>query len=295
MMDIQDFPNYYQASDKVSIESQRNYLHIIRTDLFVMIFAALLTVHNFQNEQPKFWINCTTGLLLLAALALTIIMKSKKYEDIWYQGRALAESSKTLTWRFIMCSEYFEKRIDINVAKERFIERIRELAGEFNELSKSMDSKILSKEIITPKMIELRNLSTNKRKEYYIKNRIEDQQGWYSNKAKWNKRRYNCWFWLVIACQFAALIFVMTIIVKPSSNWNVVGLLTTMASAAISWLQIKQHQELKQAYTTAAAELNFIKELSCKVGTENELSKFILDSENAISREHTLWLAQRRK
>jgi hypothetical protein len=60
-------------------------------------------------------------------------------------------------------------------------------------------------------------------------------------------------------------------------------------------LQLKQHQELKQAYTTAVIELNFIEEKGIRVSSETELSKFVMDSENAISREHTLWLAQKRK
>ena len=294
-MELKDFPNYYQAADSISVKSQKAYLNIIRTDLIAMIIAALLAIYSFQDVSQKFWVYSFTGLFLLIGLILTIVLKSKKYEDIWYQGRALAESSKTLTWRFVTCAEYFEQSLGINSAKEKFIERIREVANEFKDLSKSMDSKILNQEIITPKMVELRDLSMDERKSYYIKNRIEDQQDWYSKKAEWNKDRYNFWFWVIIASQFFALISVVVLINNPESNWNVVGLLTTIASSAISWLQIKQHQEQKQAYTTASEELNFIKELSYNVNSEEELSKFILDSENAISREHTLWLAQRRK
>ncbi|KAB5489514.1 DUF4231 domain-containing protein [Flagellimonas hadalis] len=295
MMELKDFPNYYQAADNISIKSQKAYLNIIRFDLISMIFAALLAIYSFQDVNQKFWIYCFTGLLLLVGLILTIVLKSKKYEDVWYQGRALAESSKTLTWRFITCAEYFEQSLDLNTVKERFIERIREVANEFKDLSSSMDSKTLNQEIITSKMLEVRNLSMNERKEYYIKNRIEDQQNWYSKKAEWNKGRYNFWFWIILASQFFAIVSVVILMNNPDNNWNIVGLLTTIASSAISWLQIKQHQEQKQAYTTASEELNFIKELSYNINSEKQLSEFILDSENAISREHTLWLAQRRK
>ncbi|WP_192938350.1 DUF4231 domain-containing protein [Flagellimonas hadalis] len=294
-MELKDFPNYYQAADNISIKSQKAYLNIIRFDLISMIFAALLAIYSFQDVNQKFWIYCFTGLLLLVGLILTIVLKSKKYEDVWYQGRALAESSKTLTWRFITCAEYFEQSLDLNTVKERFIERIREVANEFKDLSSSMDSKTLNQEIITSKMLEVRNLSMNERKEYYIKNRIEDQQNWYSKKAEWNKGRYNFWFWIILASQFFAIVSVVILMNNPDNNWNIVGLLTTIASSAISWLQIKQHQEQKQAYTTASEELNFIKELSYNINSEKQLSEFILDSENAISREHTLWLAQRRK
>jgi hypothetical protein len=294
-MKINDYPNYFQACDKLSIDSQKNYLNIIRADLMAMILAALLAIYYFQTTESKLLIYIVTGLSLLLGLILTIILKSKKYEDTWYQGRALAESCKTITWRFAMCSEYFESSLSTEDAKERFIFRIKEVVNEFSNLSSALNSKILNKEIITGKMMELRNLSVQKKKDYYIDNRIENQKEWYAKKAEWNKGRSNFWFWVVIISQAVALISIVFLIKFPDNNWNLVGLLTTIASSAISWLQIKQHQELKQAYTTAAEELNFIKELSYKVKDDEQLSEFILDSENAISREHTMWIAQRRK
>ncbi len=225
----------------------------------------------------------------------TVILKSKKYEDVWYKGRALAESCKTISWRFSMCSEYFESNISEEEVRERFIKRIKQIVDEFSDLSSSLDSKILNKEIITDKMLELRSMSVQERKNYYITNRIENQKEWYANKAEWNKKKSDFWFWLIIVSQAFALISIVFLIKNPDNNWNLVGLLTTASSSAISWLQVKQHQELKQAYTTATGELNFIKELSYKVTNEQQLSEFVLDSENAISREHTLWIAQRRK
>jgi prepilin signal peptidase PulO-like enzyme (type II secretory pathway) len=294
-MDNKDYPNYFQASDKLSIDSQKYYLNIIRADLLSMIVAALLAIYSFQTTEYKLGVHILTGFSLLLGLILTIILKSKKYEDIWYQGRALAESCKTITWRFSMCSEYFESNISPEEVKERFITRIKEIANEFSNLSGSLNAKILNKEIITVKMLELRNLSVKEKKEYYIEQRIENQKKWYAVKAEWNKNKSNFWFWLIIVSQAVALISIVFLIKNPDNNWNLVGLLTTITSSAISWLQIKQHQELKQAYTTASEELNFIKELSYKVTNDEQLSEFILDSENAISREHTLWIAQRRK
>lgn len=294
-MRLKDFPSYYQAADRLSIRSQKSYLNIIRIDLFAMIIAALLAIYSFQNVTYKLWIYSFTGLFLLTGLILTVVLKSKKYEDYWYKGRALAESCKTLTWRFITCAEYFEHSLCMDEAKSRFVNRIKEIVNEFQDLSKVMDTEILNQEIITSKMLELRCLPMKERKDYYINNRIVDQQSWYSQKAKWNKQRYNLWFWVIIGSQFLALLSIFILINYPASNFNAVGFLTTIASSAISWLQIKKYQEQKQAYTTAVEELNFIKELSYRVATEEQLSGFVLDSENAISREHTLWLAQRRE
>ena len=290
-----DFPSYFQASDNASKQAQSNYINIIRIDLISMIIASAMTIYNYQQVESKLYVYVISGVLLLASLILTIILKSKQYEDTWYQGRALAESCKTLTWRFVTCSEYFEENLTDIEARERFIDRIKELSNEFKGLSKIMNSKTLNLPIVTDKMIELRKLGMFDRKQNYIQNRVEDQKKWYSNKAEFNKSKYNFWFGIIIASQAIALVSVIFLIKFPKNDYNFIGLFTTIASSAISWLQLKQHQELKQAYTTATQELNFIVELSAKVNTSDELSKFVLDSENAISREHTLWLAQRRK
>lgn len=290
-----DFPNYFQASDNASKRAQSNYINIIRVDLVSMIIASAISIYNYQQVESKLTVYVISGILLLSSLILTIILKAKQFEDTWYQGRALAESCKTLTWRFVTCSEYFEEDLTEIEVKHRFINRIKNLADEFKDLTKIMNAQTLNLPIVTEKMIELRKLEMFERKENYIHNRVENQKKWYSNKAKFNKSKYNFWFGIIIASQAVALISVIFLIKFPNNNYNFIGLFTTVASSAISWLQLKQHQELKQAYTTATQELNFIVELSAEVNTSDELSKFVLDSENAISREHTLWLAQRRK
>ena len=155
-MQNSEFPNYFQASDSASLKAQKNYFNITRIDLLSMILASALAIYNYQSTQSKLFVYVISGLLLLVGLVLTIILKTKKYEDVWYQGRALAESCKTLTWRFVCCSEYFENSLGISEAKKRFVERIKELSGEFKELSIAMNSKILNLPIITDKMIEIR-------------------------------------------------------------------------------------------------------------------------------------------
>jgi hypothetical protein len=121
-----------------------------------------------------------------------------------------------------------------------------------------MDAHLIQLSPISTLMGEIRKLPVSDRKSYYVDNRIEDQKLWYSNKAKFNKKRYNLWFGIIFCIQSISLIFIAYLIVSPDSKWNIVGLCTTVASAALSWLQLKQHQELRQAYTTATLELTYI-------------------------------------
>lgn len=290
-----DFPSVFQASDLSSRDAQANYILLLAIDLSAMVLGSALAIYNYSNVSSKFYIYCLSGLLLLLSFLLSIIILTKKFEDTWYQGRALAESCKTLTWRFITCSELFENTLTLQEASNRFVTRIGDLSNKFSSLNRNMDADLLSQPIITNLMLDVRNLTWQERKSYYIKNRIDDQKNWYSNKARFNKLWYNIWFGVIILSQAASLISIVLLMIWPDSNWNFVGLFTTLASSAISWLQLKQHQELKQAYTTATLELNSIVALSNAVLTEDEFSEFVLDSENAISREHTMWLAQKRK
>ncbi len=294
-MKTTDFPSLFQAADKASVTAKKNYLIIIGLDLTFMIIGSLLAIYSFKCDFNKLIVYSASGLFLLTSLILTIVLKSKAFEDIWYQGRALAESVKTLTWRFATCSELFEVSSSKTEVSQIFIDRLKELSNEFKDLNKTLDANILSLPVITQKMESVRNLTTLERKDFYVNERIKDQKKWYSTKAEFNKNKYNIWFWVIISSQFLSLVSIIILIKNPSLEWNLVGLFTTISAAAISWLQLKQHQELKQAYTTAAQELNFIEASSFAITTETELSRFVLDSENAISREHTLWLAQKRK
>jgi hypothetical protein len=293
-MEAKYFPALYQSSDEASLKAQSTYKNIIAYDLITMIIAAALAIYNYQSTEPKLLVYVVSCFLLLAGLVLTVIVKTKKYEDIWYQGRALAESCKTLTWRFITCSESFEVDMNLEDAKAAFVRRLKELGNEFKELNKNLNAKTLTLPNISDEMLKIRSLSMQQRKEYYIQNRIDDQKTWYATKAEFNKDKYNLWFIVIIVAQGIALACAIYLIRNPDSSWNFIGLFTTISACALSWLQLKQHQELKQAYTTAAQELNFILESATSVDSEAKLSEFVLDSENAISREHTLWLAQKR-
>lgn len=294
-MDQKDFPGLYQASDAASTKAQNDYKAIVGFDLISMVVASSLAVYNYQDAEPKLWVYVISGVFLLLGFTLTLIIRIKKFEDIWYQGRALAESCKTLTWRFVTCGESFEAEINKDEVRSKFIHRIKEFSKEFKELNESLNAKTMVLPVITDKMWEIRNLNTLERKDFYIQNRINDQKEWYATKAEFNKSKYNQWFIVIIIGQLIAILSVSFLIKFPGSNWNLVGLFTTISASALSWLQLKQHQALKQAYTTAAQELNFIQASFGNINSEDELAEFVLDAENAISREHTLWLAQKRK
>jgi hypothetical protein len=290
-----DFPGTQQAADKASDKSQRYYINLIQSNLVIGVLAALITIYNFEQEQPKIYVYVVSLSLLILSLSLTILIKYLKYEDLWYQGRALAESAKTLTWRYVTCSENFESALPQHSVQVSFIGSLQTLQTKFPDLVAFMDTDLLQKPSITQEMNSIRNLSWERRLKKYLEYRIKDQVDWYSKKAKFNKDKKSKWLWLVISAQALSIISCLFLIIFPLNSWNLVGLFTTIAASAIAWLEVKQYQCLIQAYTTATMELTLIKSLGNSIFNETDFIKYVLDSENAISREHTMWLAQRRK
>ncbi|WP_424654884.1 DUF4231 domain-containing protein, partial [Capnocytophaga leadbetteri] len=256
--------------------------------------GAIMSIYNFQDNNSKFYIYILSGVFLFISFILSLFLMIKKYEDIWYRGRALAESIKTLSWRYMTKSEYFDSTISDEDAKKRFISRIKEIKSEFQDIEKELSPNDLILGFITEKMEEVRSKSLDQRKTFYFKQRIQNQIDWYASKSSVNKRKYEHLFLGVVITQFLSVIYIVFLIIKPDFNFNFVGFLTTLSASFLSWLQVKKYQENKEAYITALSELNMIKIQFSEINTEEKFAKFVLDSENAMSREHTIWLAQKR-
>ena len=98
---------------------------------------------------------------------------------------------------------------------------------------------------------------------------------------------------MIAVVEALALVSAILFVVWSDLPVNPVAILSGVALALLVWLQVKKHHELAQSYALAAHELGLIHESAQHVGTEEELSQFVSDSENAMSREQTLWLARR--
>lgn len=294
-MNKTDFPGIQQAADEASIRSQQTYIKIVRANLISGVIGALIAIYNFEQVEPKVIVYFISLMLLVLSLCLTIAVKYCRLEDLWYQGRALAESIKTLTWRYVTCSENFETALpQINV-QTNFNDSISSLSRLFPDLNTYMKTELLNRDVISSQMNSMRLTPWQTKLNNYLTYRIQDQIDWYTSKATFNSKKRQCWLLIIISSQAISVLSCAWLVFFPTTAWNLVGFFTTLSASAIGWLQLKQYQSLVQAYTTASMELNQIKSLSNTISDEHKFAAFILDSENAISREHTTWLAQRRK
>ena len=146
---------------------------------------------------------------------------------------------------------------------------------------------------ITDAMKQMRNLCFEERKGLYISERIDDQRKWYSGKAEANQKSVYWLFAAIVISQVFAVISAIAMVRWPELSMNPTSILITLATAFLAWMQMRRHQELAQSYGLAAQNLGFIHEQGIGIKSEDELSMYVMNSENAISREHTMWLARR--
>jgi hypothetical protein len=146
---------------------------------------------------------------------------------------------------------------------------------------------------ITPEMRDCRRQCIGERLALYLRERAEDQRCWYSSKAAASRTLHMKWFWMATLGQAAALTSAILMAQATGSPINPTGAFAAIAAAAMAWLQMKRYQDLAQAYALAAHELGLIEVEAQHVRAEAELSAFVANAENAISREHTMWVARR--
>ena len=286
-------PALYYAADVTSIKSQKLYLRLF---LAVLVLTVAAPVFIFSASAFP----CVTQLFrylallcLVASLLITGKIRESQKERTWYGARAVAESVKTSAWRYAMAAEPFVAAMQPSDVDLLFLNTLKEIIQDQRSLSFSGDEKADAKPQITEAMRALRLQRWDQRLTVYLRERVNDQREWYTGKAHTSEVSESMSFWLILGTQLLSIIALGAFAVWSSVRVNVVTVFTATTAALLAWLQVKRYQETSQSYTVTAHELGFIAEASKHIHSEEALSTFVSDAENAMSREHTLWAARR--
>jgi hypothetical protein len=283
-----DFPALYRSADRESERAQRSYLRSLRVRLGALLIAAFGGALTFTTAGG---FQVGGGLAFLAfacALGAELFLATTSPLTTWYEGRAAAESAKTLAWRYMVRAEPFE--VDAPDVDKQFLAQTYSLLQDLRSIS--LGTAEPSAHQITDKMRQVRALDFNQRRQIYLTDRIADQQRWYSEKARWNDRRARGWVLVSIVLETAGLIG-GALTAFGWISFDLLGFLAAAAGGAAAWIEAKQHRNLATAYGIASQELASIATELPKLDSEERWAAFVGQAEEAISREHTLWRASR--
>ena len=149
-----DFPALYNSADKASLEAQSNYFNALRFYLVLLISAAFVS---FKWPQDVYGAIASAALFLIT-LGILVWLKMQKPEDIWYNGRAVAESVKTRTWRWIMKAEPYHKNASDEQAQKELLSDLKTIIDQNRSLSSCLKWSPDLGEAISDNMISIRNL-----------------------------------------------------------------------------------------------------------------------------------------
>ncbi len=287
-MQEEDYPALYNAADAASLKAQSIYFNALRIYLILLVIAAVVAFLWAQHVYGAI----TSAALFLLTLGILVLFKVKKPEDIWYNGRAVAESVKTRTWRWIMKAEPYDKDESEEQAQKELLSDLKSILSQNRSLSEAIEWTPDLGEAISTKMIAIRSKSWQERLAIYKCDRIDNQSVWYSKKTQFNRRRSKQWFITSVFLHSLAVLMLLYRIKEPSSHLPI-EVVAVAASAVLTWVQAKKHNELHSSFALAAHEIVLIKGESVSISGEPELSEFVVDSESAFSREHTQWVARK--
>jgi hypothetical protein len=281
-----DLPGYWREADLASLAGQLQTLLLARVRFGGLLLAALGGVLDFAADPVNL-----AALLIAAGFATALVAEVTSWvaqpERDWYAGRALAESAKTLAWRYAVCADPFPVEMPVDQARALLTQRIAEVSQEASDRVTVRERQA----VITPAMERLRMAAFEDRKAAYVEDRTRAQQRWYADKADANKRAGTRWRLFLIGGEVLSLGLAAA---RVFGDWEVdlAGFCAALIASAAAWATLKQFTTLAAAYSTTAGELA-IQAARLDFVKETEWPVTVADAEEAISREHTLWLASR--
>ena len=140
-----NFPSLYQSADQASLSAQRRYLCLRKCHIGCLILGSAAAFATIFPVVAVKWTYIVLTIVLVIGVVLTWVSRVRRDDKVWFDCRAIAESTKTATWRFMMKAAPFK---DDSTAKQSFIDQLRRIREERpfspHDLAQSLDAKAQS-------------------------------------------------------------------------------------------------------------------------------------------------------
>src|SRR5579872_3351867 len=239
-----DYPPLFTVTDTAASEGQTRSIRATQLDILVVLAGAVISVVvSFVTGEPFHQILSTAAVV---AFVLTwgekTIMPRLRFSQDWFQSRAIAESTKSVMWRYMTRARPF----DGDDADSQFLTALRETLHSLNVTLEHAPSRVDGRQI-TPYMRLVRSLPAAGRKQIYLRLRLVDQLRYYSSKAERGRRVGRRW-------RISGLVFrAATFGFAAARFWDdnaglLIGLFVNLTVVVASWSQLMKHEDLAKGY-----------------------------------------------
>lgn len=277
-----DMPELFAKADTGAKQSQKWYFSFVRIELIAISLAALAqvvgrqlaptitsalnlgvgeihflgsdyTARSLTNAVASYILPAVVMAVAFVMLALRVLLR---YDRRWRARRAIAEATKELAWRFSMRAMQADIEATTPLTDVQAVEAFSKELGQYIEQSLSLHLKPPSAAApqITQPMRDLRAANIGVQSAAYLKDRLEDQQTWYSGKAD----TYQTWTTRLQIARFVAYGLGVVLIFYHGFGINGLGIMTTIAGAFATWLAGRHYDDLSQSYAGMARQLGLL-------------------------------------
>jgi hypothetical protein len=277
-------PATFTAAEAASGRGQKRF------KLFTAASLVLLTV----AAACGIWESPIAGAIAAVAFGASFTMSAwvvtRDMQDAWYDGRALAESAKSLTYKYAVGGAPFE--VGNPTATERWATSVADIVGELRRLQTVIEPAAASLYGDTA-LQALRAAPLARRIGIYREERLEGQRRWYATRSRDHRETAQRW---QVAAGVLQLVGVLGAVLKAFDllHFDLLGLCAAAAAAAVAWLQAGDYVMTARAYEVTTLDISTSLSRLDAVDTEETWATFVADAEQAMSREHTMWTARRR-
>ncbi|WP_104817868.1 DUF4231 domain-containing protein [Kitasatospora sp. MMS16-BH015] len=301
-------PELFWTADSSSLQGQRRAVSLSRWELLMLVAAAATG----SADGPVWaWL---AALAYGATVALAALAGRQNPQGLWYEGRAAAESVKTLSWKYAVRADAYqpppktlpdaERLYDVQLGgiisqfgTTRAIPQIARVQAELDLWRGPLAGRPPRHPQITETMKQLREQPLAVRREVYLRERVLAQRDWYREKARRCANASRRASTLGVVLPLAGLVLA----VLRALGWysyDALGTLSAVAASVAAWAQLRQYRPQAAAYSLAASELTLVEAQLGQLAVdsaqaEETWARLARDAEDAISREHTTWQARR--
>lgn len=277
----------HSAASKAAASGRGETLRMVRWTLRLGIVAAACGITTWRVGESRIDVLAAVAVVAFgASIWCTHRLSANRYEERWYRGRAIAESVKSMAWSFSAGGEPYPS--DDPESTKRFLQRIGELIRDNADVLSEPDHT----DQITDFMSATRAAVPTVRREIYLRERVDRQLTWYRDRSAENERSARRWSTLAIianACGMAGALVKLL----DAVDVDLLGLAATLGAGATAWTQVRQHRALAASYHATALDLSVARSQLEHAAGERDWAAEVRNTESAISREHTMWLARR--
>lgn len=277
-------PGVYKAAGELSKKGQDRFRALTFASLVLLVVASAVGLIETR----------TGGWLAAAAFAVALLLTSlwvfRSAERDWYDGRAAAESVKSVSWKFVVGGEPYEAGVPdaekrYRAALSAVIDELRGLGSPLRAPTSAPTSQVLH---------DVRALPLDERQAIYGEQRIENQRGWYAGRAEDHRHSARAWQGAMLIAEAVGLV---AAVLKATGvvDVDLLSPLAAFAAGAAAWVNAIDYVSTARAYEVASFELEAIGNGVAAVTQETDWATFVADAEQAMSREHTMWLARRKR